>query len=279
MYKRLSATVTLCFLTSLLPVSAGAAGAASGFLPHRAVYDLELKEASDRSGIRGMYGRIVYELTGSACDGFSSRYRFNTRVQIGGRTLDNDQRSSTYESPDGSRFNFVTQYYLNGQKEQDLRGSATRDASGVSVSLKKPDERNVSLEPAIFMNQHLVKIIEAARAGDAVLTARIYDGTDDGDRLVDTTTIIGKEKPGANSRDGEPEKLSSKFEGKAAWPVSVSYFKTGKVEGGGERTPSYVVSFLLQEDGVSRDLTMRYDDYAMKGTLKQIEYLEISACD
>ena len=33
--------------------------------PHRAVYDLVLNKASDRSGITGITGRMVYEFNGS----------------------------------------------------------------------------------------------------------------------------------------------------------------------------------------------------------------------
>jgi len=255
-----------------------AASIAHGFSPHRAVYDLSLKEASDRSGIRSMRGRIVYELTGSVCEGFSARYRFSTKVQVGGKELLNDQRSTTYESPDGKRFDFISQYYLNGQQEQNLRGSASKNDEGVKVSLKDPEQREVDLQSAIFMNQHLVKIIETAQAGETFLTATVFDGSDNGDKLVDTTAVIGKLKPKLESRKGEPKQLKDKFANRAAWPVSVSYYSDAVVEGGGERLPSYQVSFMLHEDGVTRDLTMSYEDYSMKGVLQKIEYLPKSDC-
>jgi len=263
-------------LTTTLPASA--AGVAQGVLPHLAVYDLSLKKASDRSGIRSMRGRIVYELTGSACEGFAARYRFSTKVQIGGKELLNDQRSTTFESADGKSFNFVSQYYLNGQKEQDMRGSAERNADGIKVTLKKPDEREVQLNTAIFMNQHLVKIIENAKAGETILTAKVFDGSEDGDSLVDTTTIIGKKKDALASLKGEPAEVTSKFTDQSVWPVSVSYYNDSVVEGGGERLPNYQVSFLLHETGVTRNLTMQYEDYSMNGTLKQIDYLPKQAC-
>ena len=56
---------------------------ASALAPHRAVYDLELKNASDRSGITGMYGRMVYEFNGSACEGYTVSFRFVTQVDTG----------------------------------------------------------------------------------------------------------------------------------------------------------------------------------------------------
>ena len=255
------------------------AASAAGFIPHRAVYDLSLKEASDRSGINNMTGRIVYELKGSECEGYAARYRFSTKVEIGGKTLVNDQRSTTFESADGKRFDFITQYFLNGQQEQDLRGSASKSDTGITVELKKPDEREVKLDPAIFMNQHLEKIIEAARQKETIYTAKVFDGSDNGDELVDTTTIIGKKKANVGSFEGEPEKLGKKFDNSTGWPVSVSYYKVNNIAGGGEKLPTYQVSFMLHEDGVSRNLTMQYEDYSMKGVLKEITYLKVGECE
>jgi hypothetical protein len=36
----------------------------SGLVPHRAVYDLQLKDAAEKAGIKSMFGRMVYEFTG-----------------------------------------------------------------------------------------------------------------------------------------------------------------------------------------------------------------------
>ncbi|WP_032450615.1 EipB family protein, partial [Brucella pinnipedialis] len=47
---------------------AGAASAASAvrLVPHRAIYDLTLDRADEKSGISGLTGRMVYEFNGSA---------------------------------------------------------------------------------------------------------------------------------------------------------------------------------------------------------------------
>ena len=246
--------------------------------PHRAVYDLALKDASDRSGIRSLRGRIVYEFTGSSCEGYVSRYRFRTNVNMGQRELENDQRSTVFESGDGKQFDFATQYFLNGQQEQDLSGSASQQDDGVAVKLTRPDEREIALEKAMFMNEHLKTIISKARDGERVLAAKVFDGSADGDELVDTTAIMGKEKPAGNAFEGEPDAVADQFAGTTGWPVSVSYFKPVDEEARGERLPDYQVSFLLHADGISRNLTMRYEDYAISGVLKQLDYLEAEPC-
>ncbi len=247
--------------------------------PHRAVYDLRLKKASDRSGITGMNGRIVYEMTGSKCEGFAVRFRFMTNVQTPRKTFTNDQRTTSFESGDGSLFTFVQQSYLNGQLEQDLRGKANRDKNALNIELTKPNEEKIELGSAIFMTQHIGMLIDAAKDKQTIVTARLYDASENGNELVDTTAIIGKQKLEVTSVEGEPDAVSTLFKGEVVWPISVSYFNSSNLKGGGEKLPLYQVSFLMHESGVSRELKMQYEDYALRGDLTKIEYLKADVCE
>ncbi|MEE9314346.1 MAG: cell envelope integrity EipB family protein [Rhizobiaceae bacterium] len=247
--------------------------------PHRAVYDLSLQKASDRSGITGMQGRIVYEMTGSKCEGFAVRFRFMTNIQTPRKNFTNDQRTTSFESGDGSTFSFVQQSYLNGQLEQDLRGEAKRDTTGTHIAITKPDQEQVELGESVFMTQHIGMLIDAAKKQQTILTARVYDASDDGNELMDTTAIIGKLKAVLPTIKGEPSDITSLFKGKAAWPVSVSYFSHANMAGGGEKLPIYSVSFLMHESGVSRELKMQYADYSLRGDLKNLEYLKVDKCE
>ena len=72
-------------LASLAAASTPAlASPAGNLLPHRAVYDLALDSASDRSGITGIDGRMVYEFAGSPCEGYTVTFRFVTRIDTDG---------------------------------------------------------------------------------------------------------------------------------------------------------------------------------------------------
>lgn len=276
--NKAAGALLVAMVPGLLGLAVVPAFAADLLKPHRAVYDLSLDQSSNRSGITAMSGRIVYEITGSSCDGYASRYRFKTQVDVGGKDFVNDQRSTTFESADGKSFDFATQYFLNGQQEQDLRGSATRKGAGIAVAISKPEEQAVELEDAIFMNRHMEMILESAKREETILTAKIFDGSDDGDSLVDTTAIIGTPRLLEGAQSNEPEKVVESIGAVNAWPVSVSYFNDDQLVGGGERVPNYQISFLLQEDGVSRNLKMRYTDYSMKGVLVDLEYLPASTC-
>jgi hypothetical protein len=58
------------------------------------------------------------------------------------------------------------------------------------------------------------------------------------------------------------------------WPVTLSYFGPGE----GERTPIYVISFELYENGVSGALRLEYGNFALKGEVTSFELLPGGAC-
>ena len=48
--------------------------------PHRAVYEMTFDEARSASGITGIDGRMVFEFTGSECDGYTLNMRMVTQM-------------------------------------------------------------------------------------------------------------------------------------------------------------------------------------------------------
>ena len=144
-------------------IASPAMAQAAGFevlKPHRAVYDVKLQDAEDRSGIAGMSGRIVYEVKGNECEGISVDYRFVTRITTGQNTFVTDQQTSTHESPDGEEFSFQTKSFVNEQPDQKVIGNAKRLANGLKVHLGQKEKRELDLEEAIFTTTHLVKILD-----------------------------------------------------------------------------------------------------------------------
>jgi len=99
----------------LAMVSYGEAQAFAGKLvPHRAIYEMSLDDARTASGITGIDGRMVFEFTGSECDGYSLNMRMVTQMTDSqGQTNLTDLRSSTWEQGDGQKFRFQSSQYLN----------------------------------------------------------------------------------------------------------------------------------------------------------------------
>lgn len=249
----------------------------SGFVSHTAIYDVSLDGTAERAeGIEGASGKLVYELAGNVCEGFSTRFRFVLNFNAGDTAVLSDQQTTTYESADGSSFNFATKVFTNQQLDRQIVGSADLSDEELTVRLRKPEAEEVELGGAIFPSQHLASIVQAAKDGETFVRAQIFDGADNGTETFFTQSVIGRPRTGLADDDVETDVLPSSIASQKWWPVSVSYFKettTGR-ENGGENEPFYSVSFKLYENGFSRDLRMNYSDFALKATLTELEAAE-----
>lgn len=245
-------------------------------VPHRAVYDIALARSEEGSGVSSAQGRMVFEITGNACDGFRMRQRM--LVNIGdeeGNLGRLDFRITTFESGDGDVYSFDSRTMLNEKVVEAVEGEAHRSDSGIEVSLKQPAERKVTLAGSLlFPSQHLQAIIDAALADRKFLSADIYDGAGAGDGSDEASAAIGNPLP-----VGGEATLRT---GVRSWPVSVGYYGSSAKKSGdddlGEQLPSYQMSFTLYENGVTNDLVMDYGSYALSGSLKTIEPLARSDC-
>jgi hypothetical protein len=248
-------------------------------VPHRAIYDMTLDQARSASGITGIDGRMVFEFTGSPCDGYSLNMRMVTEMTDSqGRTNLTDLRSSTWEQGDGQKFRFQSAQYLNDKLGDVTMGRAVRAApnEAVKVSLSQPSRAELDLSgPILFPTQHSIALIEKAVAGQHMFQAKIYDGSEKGRKVYDTTSFIGKlVKPGSDEATLEPAAKEKELGDLPSWPVSIGYFEPKS----GDLTPSYQIDFRLYENGVSRDLFIDYGDFSIHGTLTSLEYLKAKAC-
>ncbi|MBX9457148.1 MAG: cell envelope integrity EipB family protein [Rhizobium sp.] len=252
--------------------TASVAQGLSGLVPHRAVYDLELKDAAEKAGIKAMYGRMVYEFTGSACEGYKVDFRFVTETEVGEEKRVSDQRSSTFEDVSGGRFEFESRSYTDDRLDKEVQGTAEEKADKISVELTSPSEKQVDLQPSRFPTEHMLEVIRLARSGKHFFEARIFDGSDNGDKAVFTTTVVGS--PTAVLPDDSDAKSAGRLKDEKTWPVTIAYFNDEKADG----LPTYRMSFKLYDNGISRDLTMDYGDFALSGKLVKLDFLPESKC-
>jgi len=253
-----------CFglaVSSFLAVP-GMAGAVP-LVQHRAVYDLKLTNASERSGITGISGRMVYEIRGSACDGYTIRFRYVTQSSTRDASQVTDQQTTTFEDAEGKSFSFVTKSYTDQNLDKELRGNATREPEGVKIDIELPEKKTLELQPTQFPTQHLVDLINRAKTGETFYETSIFDGSEDADKSMTTTVIVGKQ---ANASTSDPEfKALDKLSGEKFWPVDIAYFDESSENG--EDMPEYRISFKLYENGLTRDLEMDYGDFSIHGEL------------
>ncbi len=250
-----------------------AAEPADVLAPHRAVYDLTLTQSDERAGIAGMYGRMVYEFKGSACAGYTTNFRFVTQVDTGEDKRLSDQQTTTFEDLKARTFRFSTKSFSDQQLEKEVTGNAAGEGAGIKVSLALPQKRDLKLGEGRFPTEHMIDVIEQARAGKHLFESRIFDGSDNADQTLMATTIIGKRTaPAADDADAAKAGSLSKAE---FWPITIAYFNETQAA---DSKPTYRMAFKLYDNGVIRDLTMDYGDYVLSGKLSKLDLLKPEPC-
>ncbi len=276
-YMRYISIISVIFSTVLVLSTSAYSSGFEIIAPHRATYEVKLEKASERSGIKSMTGRLVYEVRGNECEGITLQYRFLTRVTTGRDQFLSDQRTSTYESADGKSFDFLTKSFLNEQLEETVKGRAKQINGGTTVVLDSPATQEFEFARANFLTSYLVKMIENAKNGEHFLREDLFDGSDGGDKTISTSSFISNPKTILDNKSSLDEDIVNSLKSLQAWSVSMSYFKkdTGATA---EHLPIFESTFLLFENGVSSDLVMRYPDYTLSGKLSNLEMFENASC-
>lgn len=261
----------IAILFVLVCAGAAPALALTPLIPHRAVYDLALDRASDRSGITGLSGRMVYEFNGSPCEGYTVKFRFVTQIDTSENSKVTDQQTTTFEEGNGSAFSFLTKSFTDQTLDRELRGKASMSTDGLKVEIEKPEKNEFDLKKTQFPTQHLVELIGKANKGETFYETNLFDGSDDADKVMTTTVIVGKKAAAAAPTDPELPALKTQS-AQSYWPVDIAYFD--EENDGGEEIPQYRISFKLHENGVTRDLVMDYGDFSMTGKLVDLSMFD-----
>jgi hypothetical protein len=260
--------------------AASAAEAGAALAPHRAVYDLTLLKSHGKRSVEAVRGRILYDFTGSVCEGYALQFRQVSEIDSGeGKRALSDLRAATWEDGDAKSFRFNSENKVNERVVDTVDGSAGRDDSGVSVKLSKPAPKNFDLDAKIvFPTEHVRRVIEAAEAGKKLLELSVFDGSESGDKVFSTLAVIGNViAPGEKLPDDDAAAGNATLAALKRWPVTISYFDQSAAKTG-EQTPAYAIGFELYENGISRALSLDYGDFVVSGTMSQLELKDATAC-
>ena len=112
-------------------------------------------------------------------------------------------------------------------------------------------------------------------AGKTSFRADLFDGSEKGEKVYDTISMIGARKPPGANRALRVVQNAEALDAVAAWPVSIAYFEPGSDNS--DAVPVYELSFLFFANGVSRKLYIDYGEFGLKGTLTEIQFLPQAA--
>ena len=264
-------------------LAGGSAQAAAGgpYLAHQALYELKLVKSRGSNSINSARGRILYNFSGSACEGYTSEFRQVSELDSGeGKRTLSDLRSTSWEDGDGKSYRFKISTRMNDADSSPVDGMAERSGDQITVKLKQPEAKTFTLDGAtVFPTEQITRIISAAREGKSVLELMVYDGSDNGEKVYNTLSVIGQPIPGDRSIETpDPSTASDTMKSLTRWPVTVSYYDRDAKARDGEQTPVYAMSFELFENGVSRALVLDYNDFVISGALGKFDVKDSKPC-
>ena len=284
--RALVLTIAAVATGAVFQIGPAVSAAGGPFLSHQALYELNLVKSRGSNAISGARGRILYNFSGSACEGYTSEFRQESELNSGeGKLTLSDLRSSSWEEGGGGRYRFTISNYKDQEQTDATVGNAARtsekpDAAKpeVDVELTKPKSAKMKLPgKVVFPVQHSIMLIDAAEANRTVLEADLYDGSEKGEKVYVTTAVIGKSVKAAPISIAAKVKNAEKLAGLPSWPVAISYFDQGKEKE--DALPVYEIAFRYYANGVSENLTIDYGEFSIKGALKEIEFYDPPKCE
>src|ERR1700744_688594 len=117
---------------ALLALAAFACGPArvagpTPFLSHQALYELNLVKSRGSNAVQSARGRILYNFSGSACEGYTSEFRQVSELEVGeGKMMLSDLQSSSWEDGDGKRYRLKIDSRTNDSDSSPVDGIAER---------------------------------------------------------------------------------------------------------------------------------------------------------
>jgi hypothetical protein len=245
------------------------AAAAVTIAPHRAVYTMELVRGGD-SAVAAVDGTMLFEWADS-CDGWTVQQRWRLLYLYNtGEEVEVSQNLTSWESKDGLRYRFFIRRMQNGEVASELRGEARIDEPGGAgtATYTLPEKRVIELPPGtLFPTAHSLKLIERAEAGDTLVYAIVFDGSDE-DGLFDVSAALGPRTPPAGETATEPLAAGP------SWTVSLAFYLTGKEA----VVPEHEQFVRMYANGVVDSLLIDYGDYTVDAQLKKVEALPPQSC-
>jgi hypothetical protein len=189
-------------------------------------------------------------------------------------------RSTSWEDGAGKSYRFKIDARMNDSESNPVDGVAERSGDHITVKLKQPEVKTFTLDGSVvFPTEQIQRIIAAAKQGKSLLELTVYDGSDNGEKVYNTLSVIGQPIQGdANVKAPDPSTSNEQMKSLTRWPVTVSYYDRDAKRKEGEQSPVYAMSFELYENGVSRALMLDYNDFVISGALGKFDVKDSKPC-
>lgn len=251
----------------------GPAVSATGavILPHDAFYTLSLESVREGSTVADARGEMSLKWA-EDCEGWASSQRFQLEVFDAVKpTVDIDSSFASWESKDGLAYRFTVRNVRNGRLDKELLGQATLRGEGMAGTAEFSGAEPVRLElPAgtVFPFRHLLDIIDAAVAGDKLVSRLVFDGTDE-ENVFEVSGIISS----LRAADPDDPQLPASA-ARPWWSMGFAFFHADSEE----IEPFYELTVQLLDNGITRLFKLDYGDFVIRVDLDRIELLSRPSC-
>src|SRR5437899_361005 len=197
-----------------------------------------------------------------------------------GKVTLSDLRSTSWEDGAGKSYRFKIDARTNDSDSSPVDGIAERTGDYITVKLTQPQAKTFTLDGAtVFPTEQIQRIVAAAKQGKSLVELTVYDGSDNGQKVYNTLSVIGQPIKGEKAvTSPDPSISNEQMKSLTRWPVTVSYYDRDAKTGDGEQTPVYAMQFELFENGVSRALVLDYNDFVISGALGKFDVKDSKPC-
>ncbi len=267
--------ITLGLIAAVLVAGAGpwrAAEAATGFLPHRAVYDLSLAKSRSNGSVTGAEGKLEFEWA-DVCTGWTVSQRTRVRMTtVEGQVFDFGWTLNALEGRDGRSYRFfIRRLNIDGSSEE-LRGKARLGdvgEAGVAV-FSAPEARELPLpKGTLYPTAHSLLLIEADRNGELPLWVTVFDGSGD-TGLFGINAALSEVLPS----DAPTRFESALLSGQESWRLHLAYFGMDETVA----PPEHEQTLRLFANGVVDEMLLDYGDFVLEADLAVLEALPDPGC-
>ena len=245
------------------------------YVPHKALYQVQLVSKKTASDINNIHGKIFFEWK-NGCDGWITSHQFNLIYDL----IDTESMNiisdfSNFESYDSKNMNFSARIIENGTIVEDIRGSSNKLGNGeVKAILSKPSELELKLDKnTLYPNEHTIQILEEIKKGTKFFNSSVFDGSDR-KGSVNVNSFIGKQVNALANIKTSPD-IDTFLINNNAWKVRMAFFTNDEPE---NEYSDYEMNVTLHENGVISDAFIEYNDFTIEQKLIALERLEDKKC-
>ena len=254
-------------------------------VPHRAIYDIRMRSAKSGSQILDVRGKMYYSLNRS-CAGWITDHRFTLTYDYSDMSpVRVTTRFASFENFSGTKMDFSSSRTRNGDVDEEIRGKARIGHGTDKAGDKTGDRERVALYSmpsdlkfdlpvgALFPVAHTARLIEAARRGDKIMNAVVFDGSDD-QGPVEINAVMSPQKVQKFDAPYSPKYVDMDLLKSPVWSASLAVFSLGS----SDPVADYELNMTLLENGIVREMNVDYHDFSIEQKLVALQKLPQEEC-